>query len=332
MENPVTILIDTQGGDRGPGAAVRGAALALEKFPLLRVVLAGERAGLERECAAAGMDEARVRIFDAPDCITAADDPAAALFHKTDSSMLGGLAETAARGEIFGMVTCGCTRVLLPAAMRYLSGPERVRPALAALLPAQTGIFTCVVDAGATVDCSPAMLVHFAHLGSALMKRMYGVGNPRVGLLSNGAEPTKGNKLVRETHALLAAEAADGKLDFVGNIEGSNALSGECDVLVCDGFAGNLVLKVTEGTAKRLMTDIVRYARSRHSEEIAALAAHLMSVYDIGSLGGGLVLGVSKPVVKARGSADEQAFVNISEMLINMAANRAAFDQRRIKI
>ena len=213
--------------------------------------------------------------------------------------------------------------------MRYVSGKDRVRPALAAVLPSSDGGFTCLVDTGATVDSTPQMLHHFALLGSDFMRITYGIESPRIGLLSNGSESTKGNKLVKEAYPLLAD---DEKLNFVGNVEGNTALSGVCDVLVCDGFAGNQVLKVTEGTATRIITDIMKYAYRKNSDEIKKLGAHLMGIYDIGSLGGGVILGIAKPIIKTRGNVKESAVVNTSEMLLNMANNKAVFDKSRNKI
>ena len=243
--------------------------------------------------------------------------------------MLKGLRILSEREDLFGLITTGNTGVLLTGAMRYLSGKDRVRPALAAVLPAQNGGFTCLVDTGATVDCTASMLHHFARLGSRFMRETYAIESPKVGLLSNGAERGKGNKLVKETYPLLEA---DETLNFVGNIEGNNALSGDCDVLVCDGFAGNQVMKVTEGTAARIITDIMKYAYKNNNEEIKKLAFHLMSVYDISSLGGGIILGVEKPVIKARGSAGETTVINTAKMLLNMAENKAVFDAERNQI
>lgn len=329
MEKVTTIVIDTKGADEGAGVLIAGAALALEKFPDLGVLLVGNAEEIRQVCMEKNMPMSRVEIMDAPEEITNFDNPAEALYHKTESSMLRGLEALSQRQELFGMLSAGNTAVLLTGAMRYLSGKERVRPVLAAVLPAQNGSFTCVVDTGATIDCNPSMLHHFARLGSGFMKDMYGIEFPKVGLLSNGAEPTKGNKLVKETHPLLAA---DDSLNFIGNVEGSNALSGICDVLVCDGFAGNQVLKVTEGTAKRIITDIVKYAKRTGSQEIMTLAGHLMGVYDISALGGGNILGAAKPIIKLRGSASEKTVVGTAEMLLNMARNEAVFDKARNKI
>lgn len=325
----IKIVIDTKGGDKGAATVIGGAKAALAQYEKLEVLLVGDREVIAAECVSQDMPMDRVEILDAPGEITNYDSPADAIFHKTDSSMLMALKALSEREDLFGMVTMGNTGVLLTGAMRYLSGKERVRPALAAVLPAQSGGFTCLVDTGATIDCTPAMLHHFARLGSDFMRATYGIESPKVGLLSNGAESSKGNKLVKETHPILAS---DESLNFIGNVEGNNALSGCCDVLVCDGFAGNQVMKVTEGTATRIITDIMKYAHRTGSEEVKKLGLHLMSVYDIGSLGGGNILGIEKPVIKARGNAGEKAVVSIAGMLLNMAENKAIFDSDKNKI
>lgn len=329
MANTVKIVIDTQGGDNGPEVIVAGAAMALEKSPELQVLLVGDEQTILAQCRKLHMPMERVELLHASDAITNYDTPAEALYHKPDASMLRALQALSKRSDLFGMLTVGNTAVLLTGAMRYLSGKERVRPAMAALLPAQNGTFTCLVDTGATVDCTSAMLHHFAKLGSSFMRDMYGIERPKVGLLSNGIESAKGNRLVKETYPILAE---DKELNFVGTFEGNNALSGGCDVLVCDGFAGNLLLKVTEGTAMRLMTDIAQYAKRSDSREIGELFMRLMGVYDIRSLGGGNILGVTKPVIKVRGNTEESGIVNTAEMLLNMSQNKAALDTARNKI
>ena len=325
----IKLLIDTKGGDNGTSVMVKGACDALNKFEELGVVLVGDETLIREECERLGASMERIEIVDAKGEITNYDNPADALFHKTDSSMLIGLEVLSNRDDIFGMISAGNTSVLLTGAMRYVSGRDRVRPALAAVLPSENGGFTCLVDTGATIDCTPQMLHHFAQLGSDFMKMTYGIESPKIGLLSNGSEATKGNKLVKETYPLLSE---DEKLNFVGNVEGNTALSGVCDVLVCDGFAGNQVLKVTEGTATRIITDIMKYAYRENSDEIKKLGAQLMKVYDIGSLGGGVILGIAKPVIKTRGNAKEGAIVNVSEMLLNMANHKAVFDKSKNKI
>ena len=329
MENLIWIVIDTRGGDKGAGEMTEGAAAALQKYSNLGVVLVGDEAALSDLCAQRSMPMDRVKILGAEGEITNYDNPAQAIFQKTESSMLKALRYLGEHDEPVGLLSSGNTGVLLTGAMRYLSGKERVRPAMAAILPAQNGGFTCLVDTGATIDCTPGMLVHFARLGAAFMKDMYAIESPRIGLLSNGAESSKGNKLVKETYPLLAEDTS---LNFVGNIEGNVALSGACDVLVCDGFAGNLVLKVTEGTATRIITDIMKYAHRTNSAEIKQLAGHLMGIYDIGSLGGGVILGVAKPIIKIRGNAGASAVVSTAGMLLNMAQNKSIYGQLQNQI
>lgn len=325
----VKIIIDTKGADGGAEVITRGAVRALAAHPSLSVVLVGDGEAIAAICSELQAPMDRVEIIDAAGEITNYDSAAEAIYKKTDSSMLTALSLLGERDDLFGMLSAGNTGVLLAGAMRHLSKRTRQRPLLAAVLPSQTGGFTCVADTGATIDTTPAMLSHFARLGSRFMKDAYGIENPRVALLSNGTESSKGNKLVKETYPLLEA---DESVNFVGNAEGSNALSGVCDVLVCDGFDGNLVLKVTEGTAARIITDIMKYAKRNSSAEIAELGRHLMKVYDISSLGGGIILGVDKPVIKMRGSAGEQAVVNTAGMLINMARGEAVFDAAKNKI
>lgn len=323
MSSFVKIVLDTKGADKGPAELIRGGAAALAKYPNLILVLVGDEPFMREECTSLGMPMDRVELIHAPDGITNYDNPMEAVFTKPESSMIKTVTALADREDLFGMISAGNTGALLASALRHLSGKDRVRPAMAAVLPAADGSFTCLLDTGATVDCDARTLLHFAHLGTAFMRDMYGVSSPRVGLLSNGAEPTKGNRVVKEAHLLL--KEAEG-IHFIGNVEGNRALSGDCDVLVCDGFAGNQVLKVTEGTATRIITDAVRYSKKTGNASIMELVGHLMGIYDISALGGGIILGCAKPVIKARGSATDKTVVSTVGMLMNMAENRALFD------
>jgi len=320
----IKIVIDTKGADKGVDTLLHGVALALEKFPDVSYLLVGDEEYIRAACDDRAIPTERIEIVNAPAEITNYDNPTEAVFTKRNSSLVKALEVLSEREDLFGLLTAGSTGALLIGSMRSLSKP-RVRPALAALLPAGSGGFTCVVDTGATVDCTPEMLHHFAHLGREFMMSVYGIENPKIGLLSNGAEESKGNKLVKETFPLLREDI---DLNFIGNVEGTNALSGICDVLVCDGFAGNQVLKITEGTAKRIITDVMRYAKKTGSEDAMALAKQLLGMYDIETLGGANLLGVRKPIVKMHGSANEKTIVNSTEMLLNMAHNKAVFDEK----
>ena len=319
------IAIDVMGSDNGPSTVIKGANTALLNNPELELLLVGDIDVMRQECDALNMDMSRVELLHASDVITNYDNPSVAIFAKPESSLVKALAAASERDDICGLLNAGSTGALITGSMRFLPGKVRVRPALAAVLPSEDGGFTCLVDTGATVDCGAELLHHFGIIGSEFMAKMYGIDSPRVGLLSNGAEKTKGNRTVKEAHQLLEE---DGNLNFIGNVEGNNALLGVCDVLVCDGFAGNQVLKVTEGTARRIITDIVKYARRTGKGEIMELVSYLMDTYDIASLGGGIILGVRKPVVKAHGRADEKAIVSTTKMLLNMAKNVEVFEKK----
>src|SRR5574344_1695541 len=312
MAKTYTIVIDTLGSDKGPEMIISGAIKALQQFEQLAVCLVGDEKLISEKIASSGIDGSRVKIIPATDVITNYDHPVMAIQSKPNSSLVKALEELSGNAACVGMVNAGSTGALLVGSLRYLSRPERIRPALAAVLPAANGGFTCLVDTGANIDCTSDQLVQFAHLGSEFMTNLYKIEKPRIGLLSNGAEESKGNKLVKETHQLLKADNA---LNFVGNIEGTNALSGDCDVLVCDGFAGNQVLKNSEGIARRIITDIVTYGKKKGDAKIMELVNYLMGIYDFNSLGGGIVLGVTKPVIKAHGAANELFIDNYTFLL-----------------
>lgn len=317
------IAIDVMGSDNGPELLVEGAVKALEANPDLAVVFFGDQAVIQDKLAALGCDMTRVEIIHASEVVTNYDNPMEAIFRKTDSSLVKALMALGQREDLLGLINASSTGALLAGALRYVPAKELKRPALAAILPAEQGGYTCLVDTGANIDCNASQLVDFAHMGSDFMKTYYHIESPRIGLLSNGTEETKGNKLVKETHALLKQEA---DLNFIGNVEGNRALSGDCDVLVTEGFAGNQVFKNSEGIARRIITDIVKYAKRTGNPEIMKLVQYLMGVYDFNSLGGGIILGAGKPIIKARGSANADSVKNTAEMLLNMFKDKEIFD------
>ncbi len=315
MDNIYKIAVDTEGSDKGTDMVLGGCALALSEHPELELLLVGPRDKIDQGIERHSLPRERVEVLDCSEVITNFDNPTTAIFQKTDSSLVKGLSAAADREDISAFLNAGSTGALLVGALRFLPSENRCRPALAAVLPAERGGFVAIVDTGATIDCPASTLVHFARLGNDFMKKAYGIASPRIGLLSNGAEKTKGNKVVKEAHELLLAVK---ELNFVGNIEGTNALSGDCDVLVCDGFAGNQVLKVTEGTARRIITDIVKYAKKTSNDAIMPLVSHLMERYDFNSLGGGIILGTKKPIIKAHGAANELSIKSTLGMLLNI--------------
>ena len=320
------IVVDTLGSDKGPEAIILGASLALKEFPELSITLVGPEQLIKDKIKELEIDTSRLKIINATETITNYENPLTGIMNKPNASLVLAMKEAGKEEENYaGMITAGSSGAILMGSFRFLSDANKTRPCMAAILPNGKGAYTALVDTGATIDCTSSQLHSFAHLGSDLMKKMYQIENPRVALLSNGAEPTKGNHLVKETYPILAE---DKEINFIGNVEGNTALSGDCDVIVCDGFAGNQVLKNSEGMAKRLITDIVMLSKKRNKPEFMEVAQYLMKTYDLGALGGGIVLGTRKVIVKARGNSDERAIVSISRMLINHASGEAVFTKK----
>ena len=321
MSNKSRIVIDTLGSDKGPDAILEGARVVLEEHPDIDLTLVGD----EEVIKAKGLPEDRVKIIHAPHTVTNYDNATIAFYNKEARySVFEALKECGQDENAIGMVCAGNTGAVMVGTLRYLLDEKRTRPALAAILPHNQGGFTCLVDTGASVDCGPSQLVEFAHLGRDFMRKLYKIENPRVGLLSNGAEPTKGNKLVKETHKLLAE---DQTINFVGNIEGNNVLNGLCDVLVADGFSGNQVLKNNQGMAVNLITEIIKFGKKTGNDEITKqIAGYLMKTYDFESLGAGIMLGARKVILKCRGSSGATAIKNAAKILINLNSNKTFYE------
>ena len=317
--NKREIIIDLLGSDLGPAEMLEGARMVLEAFPEINVVLSGPKAVIE----AASLPEGRYRMLEAEKTVTNLDNPIEAFYRKEPVSVFLALEEASRCDDVLGVISAGNTGALFAGAIRYLLADKTVRPCIAAILPTTEGGFTCLVDTGASIDCGAAQLVEFAHRGSDFMRRLYKIDSPRVGLLSNGAEPTKGNKLVKEAHALLAKEE---DINFVGNIEGNKTLSGLCDVLVCEGFAGNQVLKNSEGMAVNLITEIVKYGKMNNVPAVKEIVGYLMSRFDFASLGAGIMLGTSKLVMKCRGSSKRTAVKNAAQILVNISENKTMYE------
>ncbi len=319
MSQQFEIVIDTLGSDKGPETIILGASLLLKEFDNIKVILVGDESLINEQIAKLGMDAQRVRIIDAKDTITNLDNIMSAFYDKPNASVLLSLKELSENENAIGAISAGNSGAIIMGSIKYLRTPSLQRPCMAAILPSMDGSFTCLVDTGATIDCSSKQLHDFARLGRDFMHDLFNIEKPRVGLLSNGAEATKGNHLVKETYPILEA---DETINFIGNVEGNKAFTGICDVLVADGFDANQLLKATEGTAERIIRDIVIYSKKNNKPELMALVQHLMQTYDLSSLGGGIVLGAKKTVIKCRGNSGELAILNTGKMLINLANNR----------
>lgn len=316
------IIIDTLGSDQGPKTILEGVKEVLDSNPEIGFIVVGDPK-LVKEV---NLDLSRVKVIEAYETVTNLDNPVEAFYKKDKVSIFLALKEASENEDTLGVISSGSTGALMVGSIKYLLDKSRTRPALAAILPTiDEGKCTCVVDTGASIDVGPHQLVEFAHLGSEFMKKLYQIESPRVGLLSIGAESTKGNKLVKETYPLLEKEEG---INFVGNIEGSKALDHLCDVLVCDGFSGNQVLKVTQGVASNLIKEIIKYGKANNKEkEAKEIAYHLISLYDFESSGAAIMLGVKKTVLKCRGSSGSKAIVSACQILINLNNNKTYFEE-----
>lgn len=309
------IYVDAMGGDNAPQAPVAGALEALEKNPELELVLAGPEETVRQTVDSVFQTEEqkkllnRVTIVDCPEVITNEEAPVMAVRHKKQSAIVDGMLKLR-DGEVDAFVSAGSTGAVLAGGMFRLGRLHGVeRPALAPLLPNGKDFFL-LIDCGANVDCRPEYLHQFAQMGTAYMQTMRGVANPRVGLVNNGAEAEKGCALTKAAYEILSA---DDKLNFVGNVEAREITHDSADVIVCDGFVGNVILKFMEGVSGTLMGMIKREMLADTRSKIGALLAkpafrRVKKSMDYSEVGGAPLLGVSGNVVKAHGSCSAHAF------------------------
>lgn len=329
------IAIDAMGGDFAPSAPVKGALLAREKYPDVELVLVGrenEIMNALREAGKTGLP-AGVTIRAASEVVEISDESATAFKKKPDSSLTVGL-NMVKNGEADGFVSAGSTGALLSGAtllVKRIRGLRRA--ALAPTIPTATGK-AVLLDCGANAECTVEYLLQFAYLGSYYCSKVLGVADPRVGLLNIGAEEEKGDTLRRETYQKLKEAHERGDLRFVGNVEAKEALLGACDVLVADGFSGNVMLKTIEGAGK-LMGGILKGMLLKNAgTKIAALLLkgglrEFKKTLDPNEVGGTALLGISKPVIKAHGSSNERAFCNAIRQAVEVAKSGIADDIAR---
>ena len=307
------LALDAMGGDNAPQAVVDGALMALkEPDSDLVIWLFGDESQIRACLAGKAYPAERLIVKPASEVITCEEAPAAAVRRKKDSSMV--LAAKAVADKVADcFLSAGSTGAVLSCGTLIIRRIKDVqRPALAPLIPNLQGGHTMIIDAGANVDCKPLYLVQFAQMGSAYMELVEGVKTPAVGLLNNGEEAEKGNELTKETYPLL--KELDG-IRFAGNCEARELMSGDFDVVVTDGFAGNVLLKSTEGTAKAitamLKTELMGSVRGTIGGAIAKPAfASLKKKMDYTEVGGAPLLGVNGGVIKAHGSSNAKAFFN----------------------
>ena len=303
------IIVDAMGGDNAPQEIIKGALRAKNELGV-DLTLVGQQ-----EAILACLDESEktsVRIVDAREVIAMEDDPSTATRRKKDSSMAVAL-RLLHEGEGDAVVSAGSTGALLTGATLTVKRIHGIRrAALAPVFPAgEHGVM--LIDCGANVECTAEYLLQFAYMGSFYAKKLMNIENPRIGLLNVGTEDTKGGELQHQAFALLTKASEEGRINFIGNVEGSGVFEGAADVVVTDGFTGNVLLKSAEGTIRYMMKSLkgVFYKSTKNKLAAAVLKSDLTEMkksMDPNEVGGTALIGISKPVIKAHGSSDATSF------------------------
>lgn len=313
------IIVDAFGGDNAPLSNVQGAADAVRELGA-EVILVGDEEKLQKCAKDNGIVLDGIEIVHAPDVMDIHDDPNTILKSNKNTSLA--VAFTLLKeGKGDAVVSAGSTGAILFGATFIVKRMKGIkRPALATVMPT-TGKPTLLLDCGANLNCRPEVLYQFGVLGSVYMENVMGIKNPSVGLLNNGSEDTKGGDVLVETYSLLK----NSKLNFIGNIEARDVPTGACDVLVADGFAGNIVLKLTEGVASSFMGMIKDTFMKNIITKLCAVVLkpglrELKKKTDYSEIGGAPLLGISKPVIKAHGSSNAKAIKNAIRQAMSFAS------------
>ena len=306
----IRIAVDVYGGDNAPGCVIDGAVEALEMLPDVSILFFGAQAEVEKLLAEKTYDKARVSVVDAPGVITNHDSPTLAIRRKLDSSLVRAMDEVK-KGEADALVTAGSTGATLAGGIFRVGRIKGIdRPALCPVLPTAGDKPVMLVDCGANAECKPEYLVQFALMGQAYMKGVMGIENPKVGLLNIGAEDEKGDTLRKSAFPLLKEHPG---VNFYGNVEARDALTGCVQVIVCDGFTGNILLKSTEGAVQLLFGKLKERLFSSLRAKLGALLVKpalkgVKNQLDYEQYGGAALLGVTGALVKAHGSSKAHAF------------------------
>ena len=310
----INIAVDAMGGDDAPGVVVKGAASALNALNGFNVILTGRRELIEEELNGSSYPKDRLSIVDATEVIEMAEPPVAAVRQKKDSSIVVGL-NMVKNGEADAFMSAGSTGAVLAGGQLIVGKQKGVKRApLAPVIPTEKGI-SLLLDCGANVDARPDHLLQFAYMGSIYMRDIAGVPDPRVALVNIGAEKEKGNALVKETYPLLAEAAQRGDINFIGNIEARDIVSGNADVIICEAFVGNVIIKLIEGVGLTILDIIKESVMSSTRSKIggALIKPALkegMGKFDVSNYGGAPLLGLKGLVVKAHGNSSESEIKN----------------------
>ena len=304
MAEFVRVAVDVMGGDYAPVEPVKGAVAAINENKKIQVVLYGKEEIIKEELAKYQYDPAQVEIVNCTEKIETAEPPVMAIRSKKDSSIVRAMTDVKA-GKCDAYVSAGSTGANLVGGQVLVGRIKGVeRPPLAPLIPTEKGV-SLLIDCGANVDARPSHLVQFAKMGSVYMEHVMGIKNPRVGIVNNGAEEEKGNALVKETFPLLK-NCPD--INFIGSVESRDIPSGYADVVVCEAFVGNVVLKMYEGVGASLIKKVKEGMMSSLRSKIGALLVkpalkETLKTFDLEQYGGAPMLGLNGLVVKTHGSA-----------------------------
>lgn len=319
------IILDAMGGDLAPEAPVQGAIEAAKAYGV-EIVLVGRGEEILEVLKKQGIENlpAGMEIANADDVVDMHDDPASVIHKRKNSSMVVGLKMLAdGKGDAF--VSSGSTGALLTGATLLVKRVKGIRrAAMAPAVPTKAGSKVVICDCGANAECTPEFLLQFGLVGSAYVRNVLGVAQPRVGLLNIGTEDSKGTSLQKEAYALLQSAHEKGLIHFVGNVEARAVPLGEVDVVVCDGFSGNVLLKSIEGTAMFMGSMLKRMFKKNLFSKIGYLlcksgVGEIAKLLDYREIGGTQFLGIKKPVIKAHGSSDALAFRNAVKQAMTAA-------------
>ncbi|MEG0133531.1 MAG: phosphate acyltransferase PlsX [Clostridium sp.] len=303
------VVVDGMGGDNSPAAIVEGCVLAQKEYDI-DIIITGKEELIRVELQKYEYDKEKITILDAREVISTNETPVKALKTKKDSSLVRAL-ELVKANEADAIVSAGSTGAFLAGCTLIVKRIKGInRPALAPVMPGKNGPFM-IIDVGANADCKPHYLTQFAQMGKVYFENVLGVNNPTVGLINIGAEEEKGNELTKEAHKLLKEE----DINFVGNVEPREIPKGEVNILVCDGFVGNTVLKMYEGVASTILNELKEEIMSSTRTKIGGLLlkpvfSRFKKHYDYKEYGGAAFLGVNGICIKAHGSSDGKAIKN----------------------